>query len=932
MSFTKTTNIPTTQPANPSQSDNVMDDNNRSISHDTDHDDMATDPMVRIEEHLDKCDTQMLIKLDHFIQSATAEHGTSSVSIHTTTGKEIFQARHTCDRDAKTTIDVSRSILQYRKINIPWPQEGPQRQSNVMQELYHVLYRHGYRQRTPNTTTDIDLGMLQMSTTLIIMDSNGFTLGRELYTTPNVTILSIPDATFFIMAVALDWLMTTYATHIQTVIITASLSDYEEAYEYAKHTADMNAQPIDLTYIEAAAHTFVQNLSGYEFPLITASSYNKKLFWMAPILTQLPVSPDPQRKAEGLLLFNRGVRSLVRQQIDNAVAYPFQTIFIDNPWFLSTDGTHIRPHQIPLLLLQVEDEIRKYHADLTTIIDCPEAATTLFYMGQLAFLRIINSTHPKIAQVDMLEILSTQEESLRQFPQTAVSTNLDRHQTPMDNPRLTQRNPDIIQALTDLSTAQQTCTGKRPIFTLQPASTVPHGILARTLQLAAITLHTLVDETYFWEVMTTTLDELFKYDILSSLDIDLDEHAFTTNPAWMAWAVQINSQLTDSNDSFEAAFEQKGLLSITLLDYVMLTILFPNNFDEGPQLFWEEEQTPQQWITYHTFLEQHTIRLISYNSIPAHTLHHKLTQMRNTILAWIANIMMHKGGLCLMQLQYETGLHIFHLRRVLTHDTLTVILGWKNSDPMCTPPVYSDPDSSIFYFITYLKGIEFTFKDANLSIVTLHRDRIWDDHGRDTDCNAYTETMRAIGPLSHFYDSTDAALQTARNAMPPCTTQPAADYRTAIRTHMSPDLTYLTPNPMGPRADELALPCSNTFMRYKCTSLDMRAVRVRKYMNTPISIASTSVSGEEEIELDNAVESIEMANDESDYDFDPEGAMTEVMDSVTFYNLIENALQEVNQGLETQQTMIDVNSIKKEYDDDQQPPPTATTATPSHFE
>ena len=234
-----------------------------------------------------------------------------------------------------------------------------------------------------------------------------FTVGRELYTTPNVTIISIPDADFCMMATAIDWLMTTYAPHIQTVIFTASLSDYEQAYQNAKYTADRTALPLDFTDIEAAAHTFVQHLADYEFRPIAASSYNKKLFWMAPILTQLPLSSDLERKAEGLLLFNRRVQMLVKQQIDNSVIYPFQTIFIDTPWFLSTDGTHIRPHQTPLLLLKVEAEARRYHADLLAIIDCPEAATTLYYMGHLAFLRIVNSTHAKTTKIDMLEVLST---------------------------------------------------------------------------------------------------------------------------------------------------------------------------------------------------------------------------------------------------------------------------------------------------------------------------------------------------------------------------------------------------------------------------------------------------------------------------------------------------------------------------------------------
>ena len=150
---------------------------------------------------------------------------------------------------------------------------------------------------------------------------------------------------------------------------------------------------------------------------------------------------------------------------------------------------------------------------------------------------------------------------------------------------------------------------------------------------------------------------------------------------------------------------------------------------------------------------------------------------------------------------------------------------------------------------------------------------------------------------------------------------------------MSPDFTYLTPNPLGTEADELALPRSHTFMRYKCTSLDMREIRVRNHTRQSISLASTSVSGEEAIDSDNAVESIDMEIDESDYDFDPEGAMTEVMDNATFRNLIENALQEVNQGLDMQQTMMDVDLIKKEYDDDDDNDQTAMRlVTPSYFE
>ena len=893
-------------------------------------DDQLTDNIIR---HLDKCDIRMLKEFDRFLEIATREQMTSKLSVHTITGLETFSAHQKYNTDATTVIDIGKSLLQHRKTNMPQPQSTPQERSSVMQELYCVLGKQGYHQRIPNTTADIDLDMLEMSTILIVMDSNGFTIGRELYTTPNATIISIPDADFSMMATAIDWIMTTYAPHIQTVIFTASLSDYEQAYQHAKYTADRMALPLDFTDIEAAAHTFVQHLADYEFRPINASSYNKKLFWMAPILTQLPLSPDLERKAEGLLLFNRRVRTLVKQQIDGAVVYPFQTIFIDTPWFLSTDGTHIRPHQTPLLLLKVEDEARRYYADLPTIIDCPEAATTLYYMGHLAFLRIVNSNHTRTTKINMLEVLSTQEETLRHFPQTTTSTDLDQYQVPINNPRLTKHNSDILQAIKDMSTAQLNHDGLRPIFSFPSADTIPNGILARTFQMAAITLHRLVDEAYFWDIMTNTLGDVLEYGILSSFDIDLDEHAFTSSSAWMTWASQLTSQMTDSTDSFDTQFRQKGLFSITLLDYVILTMLFPDNFDEGPQAFWNDHPTPQQWITYHTFLERNTIRLISYNSVTTHMLHHKLAHMRGVILAWIAKIMMHKGGLCLMQLQYETGLHIFHLRRVLTNDTLTVILGWKNNDPVYTPPVYSDPESSIFYFVTYLKGIEFTFKNAQLSISTLHRDRIWDDHGRDTDCNAYTETLRAIGTLSHFYGSTEDALQTARDAMPACKTKPNADYRTAIRTHMSPDLTYLTPNPLGTEADELALPRSHTFMRYKCTSLDMREIRVRNHNRHSISISSTSVSGEEEIDSDNAVESIEMEIDESDYDFDPEGAMTEVMDNATFHNLIENALQEVNQALDMQQTMMDVDLIKKEYDEDDDNDQTAMRlVTPSYFE
>ena len=381
----------------------------------------------------------------------------------------------------------------------------------------------------PNTTADIDLDMLEMSTVLVVMDSNGFTVGREVYTTPNVTIISIPDADFCMMATAIDWLMTTHAPHIQTVIFTASLSDYEQAYQNAKYTADRTALPLDFTDIEAAAHTFVQHLADYEFRPITASSYNKKLFWMAPILTQLPLSPDLECKAEGLLLFNRRVRMLVKQQIDNSVTYPFQTIFIDTPWFLSTDGTHIRPHQTPLLLLKVEDEARRYYADLPAIIDCPEAATTLFYMGHLAFLRIIDSTHTKTAKIDMLEVLSTQEETLRHFPQTTISTNIDQYQIPINNPRLTQHNSDILRALSEMSVSQFNHDGLRPIFSFPSADTVPNGIVARTFQLAAITLHRLVDEAYFWDIMTNTLGDILEYGIISSFDIDLDENVFTSS-------------------------------------------------------------------------------------------------------------------------------------------------------------------------------------------------------------------------------------------------------------------------------------------------------------------------------------------------------------------------------------------------------------------
>ena len=319
-----------------------------------------------------------------------------------------------------------------------------------------------------------------------------------------------------------------------------------------------------------------------------------------------------------------------------------------------------------------------------------------------------------------------------------------------------------------MSTSQSTHDGLRPIFSFPPADTVPNGILARTFQMAAITLHRLVDEAYFWDIMTNALGDVLEYGILSSFDIALDEHVFTSSSAWLTWASQLTSQMTDITDSFDTQFKQKGLLSITLFDYVILTMLFPDNFDEGPQAFWNENPTPQQWITYHTFLERNTIRLISHNSVTTHMLHHKLAHMRGAILAWIAKMMMHKGGLCLMQLQYETGLHIFHLRRVLTNDVLTVILGWKNNDRVYTPPVYSDPESSIFYFITYLKGIEFTFKDAQLSVITLHRDRIWDDHGRDTDCDAYTETQKHREPLELYLTSMAAPKMHSRQPATPC--------------------------------------------------------------------------------------------------------------------------------------------------------------------
>ena len=695
-------------------------------------------------------------------------------------GDTLGSKNHTTTPEGEQ-FSSQNTAIQFRMSNLSRIDQDELSQAQFIAQLDAKLTPVNYplckRANRLDSLRRLNLDLLRKAEILLVTDSYGNSHAQQLYTTPNVAMTALPGASFEAVATSADLLAAHYMDSASAVIILASANDYLTAHKRAVSDARMRNTAINLQLITSAATDFVELISTWQFQDIDRQCDRARVFFVAPLDVAMPLARDPQKKAEGMALYNGIVRAALKKKVLAKVQLPFTVLFIDGMWWLSSDQVHPRTHQLPLLMLRIEDQIRGLHmAKLPPMIDSPPSATTLYYLGQRASARIQDSNRSHDQKIrDMSKLVQHENQTVRTFPQNSRCKQLDEFQLPVQCLALTAPNKGMQDAFEEFK--QDTPPGvakTRPNFTIPRSHVQPVGVFARQLQRLSLRLYKLYPEPLFLKIMGSSVSDIIANSLVAPEANIPFEHIFETAIEWITFDHQVmrlteaartkNKKGKSPNTSTPVC--DTKFTDITLRDLVMLTILFPTHCSEGPSAFWPETDmiTEDQWLTYFTFLDMRTIRYVSHGTTRLSTVKDHKRTSRQRLLAWTRETVTSAGGgICQAQLEYEMGLHITHLASALTLETLTVILGRQSHTPMAMPSEYRESDTSIFNFITHLDGVIFRHHHSGFHTIYTHPPRTWQD-GRDDLCNAVTETMKAIGPMTTMYGSLDLALQAARNS------------------------------------------------------------------------------------------------------------------------------------------------------------------------
>ena len=673
------------------------------------------------------------------------------------------------------------SILQFRMSNLARANQDDAEQSAFLSKLDARLTEHAYKVAEIDhmvVIQQINLALLKTAQVLIAADSYTNISVRQQYTTPNVSTAVFPEADFETVATSADMLAAHHMNSPSVVIVVASTANFMTAHARAVNNAVASqSDRINMDTIYSAAQDFAEQLATWKFPDIKRQCDRARIFVVAPLEVAMPLARDPQQKAEALALYNVTVRQLLHEKVHNKIELAFEILFIEGTWWLSPDQVNLRTHQLPLLVVRIQERIRQgFMADLPPVIDSPQAATTLYYLGHWAYLRIAHSTMTTDEKIVAMRLLTQSENrTVRDFPYNRRCKALDDYQLPTQCTALTAHNKGMQDAADELELpTPPTIAETRPSFTIPAKHVQPRGAFAQALQALAIRLYQALPETAFTLIMNSSAAQIIADTMVPPHDNTPFEEIYNAATHWIVFDHQVASRTMEARAKTSKATSQATatpvcdthFADITLRDMVMLTILFPENFSEGPDTFWKNtlDITSDEWITYFSFLDLKTIKYIAHGNTRLSTIKEKKKASRQRLLAWMRDVVRQAGGgICQAQLEYETGLHLTHLESAVTCETLTVILGRQSHSPMAMPAAYREGDRNIFYFITHLTGTSFSHRGTGISTVHRHARRTW-QNGRDDSCNAETETQKAIGPMTLMYGSLEKAAEIARKS------------------------------------------------------------------------------------------------------------------------------------------------------------------------
>ena len=708
-------------------------------------------------------------------------------------GVQLFSTRMTCKSGDTLSNDnlitplagepfvAQDSILQFRMSNLARANQNDDDQAAFLRRLDTQLADHDYKVTQIDhmiVIQQINLERLKTAQILIAADSYTNISVRQQYTTPNVSTAVFPEADFETVATSADMLAAHYTNSPSVVIVVASTANFLTAHARAVDNANATrSEKIDMATIYSAAQDFADLLATWKFPDIKRQCDRARIFVLAPLEVAMPLARDPQQKAEALALYNVTVRKAMYEKVHNKIELAFEILFVEGTWWLSPDQVNLRTHQLPLLVVRIQERIQQgFMADLPPMIDSPQAATTLYYLGHWAYLRIAHSNMTTDEKIVAMRLLTQSEnQTVRDFPYNRRCKALDDYQLPTQCTALTAHNKGMQDAANELELpTAPTIAETRPSFTIPTTHVQPKGTFARALQALAIRLYQTLPETIFTTIMNSSATQIITDTMIPPYDNIPFEEIYSAATHWIVFDHKVASRTMEARAKTSKAASQATatpvcdthFADITLRDMVMLTIMFPETFSEGPDAFWKDTLriTPEEWITYFSFLDLKTIKYIAHGNTRLSTIKEKKKESRQRLLAWVRDVVRQTGGgICQAQLEYETGLHITHLESAITCETLTVILGRQSHSPMAMPAAYREGDKNVFYFITHLTGTPFSHRGTGISTVYRHARRTW-QNGRDDSCNAETETRKAIGPMTLMYGSLEKAEEAARKS------------------------------------------------------------------------------------------------------------------------------------------------------------------------
>ena len=726
--------------------------------------------------------------IDDFLVHATADQNRAiTLQAIDDQGTPIHQAQFNARSGAvitlEDTIDVATQepvlspLIQFRKKNQLQLTPDPARHEVMIQTVEKALATTNYQLSTParrNAIQRIIPEALQKSRVLLCMDSYGNSQAPEQYTTPNVTTVALPGARLATVVKAAQTLSRLAMDAPTEIIIFASTNDYLMSHQRRVARGESGIDPRDA---EEAAEEFVDQLTTID---LGETKNHAQVFYVAPLQVDMPILADKDHKARCLRLFNARVRSLLKTRVEHGARLPIRIVFVEQIWWLSADQVHIRAHQFPLLLMRIEQAVHAQHDALPPMIDNPEAGTNLFYRGHLAHRRVDESDMTISEKRTALRRLAAEETStLKRYPMNEPCKQLDDYQVPSLTPALTTANASLQATYDELMAIHKhkntEVLHRRRKLALQPNYIQPVGPVATRLQFISKKLYQSLSQNSFLYLVAQSIRQLTTNNALHTIDVVEIHRIFDLSPGWLAFDEYVDTEskiarktsMKRQNESTSTPSCKIRMLDISLRDLIIMTILFPRTFDQGPRAFWPAPDaiTTEEWFTFVTLLDKKTVQYIAYGQSRLDTIKSQTRLIQLQWLAWIRNILnSNGGGICQAQLEYETGLHLTHLKTALTPQTLTVILGRKSHNPLSSPDSYRDGDVNTFFFVTYMSGTPFLPKSTGLHIIWGHEHRLW-VNGHDTLCDAETETMRALGPLSIIYTDTMAAVTDARTAM-----------------------------------------------------------------------------------------------------------------------------------------------------------------------